>query len=404
MSNERSALVWSEFDRCVASQSYTSSQKAHAKRMEPNPFEAICDSISIAAIKAIQQSNARMTEALKAMGQCWVNVADIEANLLLAEAELTSIASLVTGVSETIASTKVKMQEELTRERKLQTSSIIGFFLSMKKTDHINEEEDHGELTLLQHYSNITITLSCRISQKRLEVSICREELETHKSSLREPSALWIRSTQGHTLMKTEKPKNSPSVHDNNIKQLAQQLRDVGGRGNKAFETILQTSTNSVATTMLSLARRTRDTAKRIRRGDTDVMSSQTGNTAGSSVSNESKVQRYVYSPEERNQLETYQKMILLEEKSSVSSSAKEIEATVHELGQLTSLMRERVAEQDEKLQELEENAIATETNLVKASDQLYKATLVLWTPTRRLIMLTWILTGFLLIANWLIR
>ncbi|EPY19783.1 syntaxin 1B/2/3 [Strigomonas culicis] len=115
-------------------------------------------------------------------------------------------------------------------------------------------------------------------------------------------------------------------------------------------------------------------------------------------------VPHFEYSAAEAAALEQENVQLLEEQRETTAQDAKQIEASVRELSQLTSLANEKVLEQNEQFNVVLNNTAITKSNIDKAGKEVREAGESFWTSTKQLIALLWCCIISICVLNTLIR
>lgn len=374
------------------------------------------------ARETIHRANEAIIESLRHMSDVVFSELmqeDIETRLRLLAAELSTSTTLASSLSKAVEQTALKIQVDVgggSRDAFEMTDAkgdnlLADLFGSSFKipawmrSAHLTSKQAAAELEAarqrrlglmdrLAHYASAASIVAVATSAKRLEVVVCTEEVEAHRASCQEPVGAWAAmttSTAGVPPSVKSKPisaKNAPSsIQIVAPSGIASKLKKVSELGNDVVGSALTSSADQLANTMVSFLKRTKGSA-----AATDV------------VAPEPPRARYVYSDAELAELELQREQLRLEERTSKSASAREVELSIQEVSSLTGLMREQVAMQDEQLQAIMGNTQQSHDNIARANLQLDKPLASFWNGTRMLIALMWGCTVALLVAHWIVR
>ena len=439
MSNERTGLFAEHFQakrqQCDASDRV----KGQPIDAEEDPFAEVMIEITEQTRDAVRRADLVVKESLRHISDVTYSELiqeDLETRLKLVAAELSTSTTLASGLSTVVEKAALKIQsdargvgvmegggsdeDEELRDAKGDNILADLFGKSFKVTAWMGKKQPAANgaaaleaqrvakrrlalLDTLAHYASAASIAAVVASQKRLDVAVCTEEIEAHRAAFLEPVGAWGVVNEADDKGKLAIKKVSPATFDSTtsgkvsgVLGIASKLKMASDMGNEVVGSALTSSTNHLASTMVSFLKKTR--------GDAGSSAPTPATTAATAESAPSARQRYVYSDVELAELEQQRQEILLEERNSKSTSAREIEQSIQEVSSLTSLMKEQVAMQDEQLQAIMGNTQASHDNISKASRQLDTPLQSFWNSTRMLIALMWISTLLLLTTHWIIR
>eukprot|EP00744_Colponema_vietnamica_P014176 GILI01019857.1.p1 GENE.GILI01019857.1~~GILI01019857.1.p1 ORF type:complete len:371 (-),score=44.45 GILI01019857.1:33-1145(-) len=348
-------------------------QNGHSPKVVlSDPFLEAFGVVNSAAATSINDSATHIKAALRAIRDNHT-VREAEVGLLLVDAELAS----ASGASRALLALMEKAKTEV-------------------KKGKVNSDDAGATLELVSHYIAATTTLAAMVDARRLDLTICREAIEEHRKELQAPITIFAREGEvshdnqpkhsERMATRKAKPSGDMDALQGHLKSAAAKALNTASTSRRAFEGATDKMANTVTSTMLSFARKTTTIA----RGSEPAATTQTNDTK----------KGYIFSVEEKAELERQRELMLLEERASDSAAAKDIEATIGELSRLTSIMQAKVSEQDEQLETLENDTQEAAANIGKATEELRKPVKQSWLASNQLTLLLWIATAFVLSAH----
>lgn len=342
-----------------------------------DPFSEAFAAVHSAAHRAIADASRCIVGALGAMSRQHGAVTDIDGAMMVADAELASVSA----------------------------SSKAFHDLMVRARLEVAKSGSECDAELVAHYASASTLLTSLVDGRRLDLTICREELEAYKAELSASASMWLCmgvTTSGH-LSRTPAAAGGRiggGIVDGANTILSSSSNILSGVAEDLLSTHLRSAaetTDKVATalssTVLSLARRTARRAM-----DTGASSGISSPPLAIPAS-----PTFVYSEEEQRSLEAQRVQMLMDERTSNSASAKDIEATISDLAQLASMMQARISEQDEQLEGLERTATEATVNISKATEELKRPLRSSWSATMQMTLLLWILSVIVLAADFIV-
>ncbi|CCW69889.1 unnamed protein product [Phytomonas sp. Hart1] len=415
------------------------------------PLQEAAEVVSRTVHSAIHTGYHRVQEAMREMGEIpMLSISRVEGGLRLGEAELLSASAAVEEFTNAVWSALTQVETRAKTRR-------LPFIPSALRDSRSAVESPSAHL--LEHYRELLQCLSARLAQCRLTVTLCKEELALCKSETFLFSRCGVLSSEDFVSSDAAKTPNSGNISRPNAGKAERKgqgegvRRDVNGIegspklweggdvGSSALEgfgivrsvskhakfymdDIVKKATNTVLVAgdnVISIAR-TGLAQNSLEDADGDPFRGCGRNSnknivikdqkhyrdvemkEGLGVSSSSVIPRFHYTKDEEQRLKDENVLLLHRQHENSARDAKEVEASVRELSQLTLLMNDKVMQQDEQFSILVKNTEEVRHLMQRSVEELVKPTKGFWNPSRQLIALLWISTIFLLLANYLVR
>ncbi|KEG11087.1 syntaxin 1B/2/3 [Trypanosoma grayi] len=357
--------------------------------LREHPFNRAFAAVSTAADVAVRATRSRIKAALRAMEECSPAVSELESILLLHEAELLSASNTIKDLLASLMEAKEQLKK--------QHSRWDGLFLFAKEETQ-SPTTAKPSLQLLQHLEAALETLEGTVGRWRLRLALCKEELALYKQEMFAFGRAGVLSCSDPAKTQ-EGGKDRHLSRDNNISQSVSCLRNSEERPRSAVAVV------SVVDRVLKKAARTVTAAPLHSGAHVWSLMRGHGETGLRDLASPDRAApQFVYTAAEEERLAQTNAALLEQQKQASAEDAKAVEASVRELSQLTSLMNERVLQQNEQFSILLKNTEAAQSNMQKGVGEVGKSLTYFWNSTRQLIACLWLSTLVLLIANWVIR
>ncbi|KAG5488885.1 hypothetical protein JIQ42_00503 [Leishmania sp. Namibia] len=424
--------------------------------------KALDDAAAVAICRATAHIAAMMA-ALDAVTPS--STAHLQNSLLLSDAELLSVSSSLKAFTETL--TKVAALTTTQQERGRSDGASLAAACNDDDFESLSSGKPGARQVkagsgVVEHLRQSVSILLQRITAKRLHVALAKEELALYKAEMflyghcgvlscsdevaaelahdmkmarketglrgqrgniaaenreadRIPDGVGASQVRHHSAARTHADKSGFGttfrVVDGMMQRAAETFKAAGSHADSALQValtgshsaarqLLHVGTSSVAEIFMLGAGPGGGGRPNLSRPDAEMFST----TAGVGVAPLPTLQPYQLSQEEEARLQEQNHALLQVQREASAQDAKAVEASIRELSQLTSLMSERVVQQNEQFSLLVKNTEAAQANVQKAVCEVKKPLSVFWNPTRQLVALLWVCTAVLLMANWASR
>ena len=220
----------------------------------------------------------------------------------------------------------------------------------------------------LLHHIEVATILQIRLGLRRIHIAVCREELEHQKSFARRVLHGFLAPEEGSLGKKISSSDDSSMMPSSSSLKLAPQR-------------LVLAAADSVANSVLRIAKKK------------GIVEPQVVPAV-----------RHVFTAAEELRFIEEHAALVEHEKQSHSSSARQVEKSVSELAQLTSLLNEKLVLQEEHMSIVQKNTDDAAHHLQKTAQELKKPQSRWLNPTRTLIVVLWVSTGVVVVANWMVR
>jgi syntaxin 1B/2/3 len=400
--------------------SASSSQEPQLKNVSRalHPFLHATASLGAMVSSAIQHSRARVEEVLELIDDCAQS--DVTASLLLAEAELLSASVSVANLQQSVKSVADRpLTPKRLSERVMQAGKV-------SRTD------------LYHHLEELLVILESRVAQERLRATLCREEVDLFEGQMQLFASGWVAAAdapqatedstiQGRILSSRASASyrargTSEAYSDHSLSTFV-----AGGeasssssathifRAAQKTERLLKDTVASATGSVLDIFRATASAA-RMGSSLPTALDHQGGSSQRSAAPSlpggyvvPQRAGSYVaadfhLTSDEMEMFQERNEQLLARQQLHASNDAKQVETSVRELSQLTSLMSEMVLQQSEQIGILAKNTDEAQANVLNATKELKKPLASFWTASKQLILLLWISTAVVLVAHFLFR
>lgn len=285
-----------------------------------------------------------------------------------------------------------------------------------------------SHVATIQHLLGAASILDGQLSHWRLMLSLAREEIQHYRAEMKraakfgvlfyDTSCVPVTQTSPlllHTSVIAKKKKKRQSEEGNEGKEeeesssapfLAKHL--LGVRNILASKIILDAQEKFVERASSSGKKLLSSIATQLSQKKQSVMGSLVSNSGGGGKSQYSLYSLpplpEVLSSEEREKIEGEANALIQKVKDTQTLEAKSVEMAVREISQLSSLITEKLVEQDEQMAQVEKNTAKSKENLEGANKELNKSKQSRWNATRTLIVLLWLCTAVVLFVHHVIR
>lgn len=290
-------------------------------------------------------------------------VHDIEEQLILHEADLVSVSSSCAALRQSI---EASLLAEASRNSSEKSCT-----------------------TLLEHLRELISILQERVSDHKLAVVLCREELAQYKNELARDMAAGY----------CQRDCVTPTSNGHDKEQQERSSRGVTPPaetpGNKE-STLVHNAQKALSFATQSVAR----LAGRPANADTKT----TAGTSGSVPQVPPSCRTFDFTEAEKAAFTEEAHQLQLLHRDETLTSVAEVEVSVRQLSQLTSLINERLLSQNEQISIVHKNTQQSKQNVENANKELRRPLASMWNATRLLILLIWLQTLVVVILHWLIR
>nr|CCC94065.1 unnamed protein product [Trypanosoma congolense IL3000] len=372
---------------------------ASLSALKSHPFYRAFQVVSSAAETSVRATRSSVKAALRAIEEFSPAVSDQESALLLHEAELLSASNAVRELS-------TSLKEGISQ----LGSSGSGSELFSRKEEGVGKGSATPSQHMLLHLLAGLETIEMYVGRWRLFLALCKEELMLYKREMFSFGRLSIFSCKDPARRNDNygDVRSSSPVERKDKTQTAVLLTSSGDKNNSASKPKLaaRVMVSVVDRVMKEATRRVSSTPLSVNSQVWSAIRGKVGvykNTWGSNIPDNA-VPQFEYSEKEEELLKEAGVQLEQRQRQVSAEDAKMVEASVRELSQLTSLMNERVVQQNEQFSILLKNTEAAHSNMQKGVTEVKVTLTYFWNSTRQLIAILWISIFTLLTANWLIR
>ncbi|RHW69038.1 hypothetical protein DPX39_100106700 [Trypanosoma brucei equiperdum] len=369
---------------------------AELTALKSHTFYETFQVVTSTAKVAVRNTRASIKAALRAMEQFSPAVSDQESALLLQEAELLAASD---AIKELIASLKnACVQSE-------KSGSRWGAAVSRKGDEAQDAKTGKPSNQMLLHLETALEVVGLCTGRWRLLLALCKEELILYKQEMFSFGRIGVLSCQDPVKEKCGDAESSISRREPDVERPRELDLPIGCSVEKPKDAT-QAVMSVVDRVMKEAARRVTVAPLPLNSG---VWSKIRGNKSNcrnvwNADISEVPVPQFEYSLEEQQQLRVENAMLEKHQRLVSAEDAKAVEVSVRELSQLTSLISERVIQQNEQFSILLKNTEAAQNNMQRGIGEVKQTLTHFWNPTRQLIAILWTSIIVLLLANWIIR